>query len=134
MHCTFLAPELSATSSIERGWIIDLGHPAQDLADPPPLVPRQRARLLDEDAVAHLALVALVVRLEALGHPDDALVLGMAVDPLDPHHSRLLHGVAHHDAFLVSSIAHRSSPRAVAGAPSGPPRGRTTRDRQPSCL
>src|SRR5690242_8725140 len=114
MHCTFLAPELSATSSIERGWIIGSGHPAQDLADAPALVARQRPGLLDEDAVADLALVGLVVRLETLRHADDALVLGMAVHPLDADHSRLLHGVAHHDAFLISSLAHRRSPRLLA--------------------
>src|SRR5919204_2223971 len=41
MHWTFLAPELSATSSMERGWIIALGRPAEDLADPPALLLRQ---------------------------------------------------------------------------------------------
>src|SRR5918996_3978877 len=98
MHWTFLAPELSATSSMERGWIM-LGHAAEDLADPPALLLGQRARLLDDDAVAHLARVRLVVRLQLLGHADDALVLGVAIHPLDLDHPRLLHGVADDDAL-----------------------------------
>src|SRR5688572_25858387 len=98
MHCTFLAPELSATSSIERGWIMGLRRAGQDRADPPALVLAERTRLLDHHAVPDLALVAFVVRLELLRPPHDALVARVAVDALDLHHARLLHRVAHHDA------------------------------------
>src|SRR4029453_11448582 len=39
MHCAFLAPELSATSSIVLGWIMSAsGHASQDFPDPPALV------------------------------------------------------------------------------------------------
>src|SRR5207244_5433384 len=94
MHCTRLAPELSATSSIERGWIMDSGCAAQDLADPPALLLRQGPGLLDQDAVADPALVGLVVRLQPLRRPDDTLVLRMAVHALGPYDERLLHCIA----------------------------------------
>src|SRR4051812_19513042 len=99
MHWTFFAPELSATSSMERGWIM-LGHATEDRADPPALLLRHGARLFDQHAIAHLGLVAFVVRLQLLGHADDALVLGVPVHPLDLDHPRLLHGVTDDDAFL----------------------------------
>src|SRR5207245_2208465 len=78
----------------------------QNGADAPALLLRERACLLDQHAVGHVALVALVVRLELLGHADDPLVARMAEDPLDPHHPRLLHGVAHHDALTTLALAH----------------------------
>src|SRR5437773_4557650 len=97
MHCTRLAPELSATSSIDRGWIIASRCAAQDLADPPALLPRQGASLLDQHAVPDPARVGLVVRLQLPRRPDDALVARMTVHALDPDHARLLHRVAHQD-------------------------------------
>src|SRR5437879_4351126 len=69
MHCTRLAPELSATSSIERGWIMDSGCAAQDLADPPALLLRQGPGLLDQAALpdpAPLGLAELVRLLREL--------------------------------------------------------------------
>src|SRR5215510_8638956 len=116
MHCTFLAPELSATSSIERGWIIS-GRPADDRPDPPTLLLGQGARLLDEDAIPHLALVGFVVGLQLLGHADHALVAGVAKHPLDRHHARLLHGGADHDA--LATLAHNLL--VVVGSGDAPP-------------
>src|SRR5436190_16100132 len=110
MHCTRLAPELSATSSIERGWIMDSGRAAQDLADPPPLLLRQGPGLLDQHTVPDPALVGLVVRLQLLRRPDDALVLWMTVHALDSHHPRLLHRVAHHHALPGLTLAHATTP------------------------
>src|SRR5439155_25321624 len=60
MQNTFLAPELSATSSTEVIWIMKslssshsgLGGLLDDLRHAPPLVLRHRARLGDEDFVA----------------------------------------------------------------------------------
>src|SRR2546426_7551968 len=109
MHCTRLAPELSATSSIERGWIMDSGCAAQDLADPPALLLRQRPGLLDQDAVPDPALVGLVVCLQPLRRPDDTLVLRMAVHALDPYDARLLHRVAHHHALPGLALTHARS-------------------------
>src|SRR5437899_7317337 len=110
MHCTRLAPELSATSSIERGWIMDSGCAAQDLADPPALLLRQGPGLLDQDAIPDPALVGLVVRLESLGRPDDTLVLLMAVHALDPYAARLLHRVDHHHALPGLALALEVAP------------------------
>src|SRR3989442_5547413 len=107
MHCTRLAPELSATSSIDRGWIMDSGRSAQDLADPPALLLRQGPGLLDQDAIPDPALVGLVVRLESLGRPDDTLVLRMAVHALDPYDARLLHRVAHRSEEHTSELQSR---------------------------
>src|SRR6266446_3502945 len=69
MHCAFLAPELSATSSMLLGWIMARSprssrRPAQDLTDAPPLLLRHRARLLDQDPVTDLGRVRLVVGLD----------------------------------------------------------------------
>src|SRR6266568_3646493 len=111
MHCAFFAPELSATSSIDLGWIISgspasRAHAGQDLTDAPPLVLRQRPRLLDQNAVPDLAGVRLVVSLQPLRPRNDPLVARMAVDALDPDHPRLRHLVAHHDAFLCLRLGH----------------------------
>src|SRR2546428_13512277 len=119
MHCTRLAPELSATSSIDRGWIMDSGRSAQDLADPPALLLRQGPGLLDQDAIPDPALVGLVVRLESLGRPDDTLVLRMAVHALDPYDARLLHRVAPHHA--LPALALPRAPTPSSPAPRGKP-------------
>src|SRR5204863_9832390 len=110
MHCTRLAPELSATSSIERGWIMDSGCAADDLADPPALLLRQGPGLLDQHTVPDPALVGLVVRLQLLRRSNDALVPRMTVHALDPHHSRLLHPVAHHHALSGLALPHAATP------------------------
>src|SRR5215510_15135245 len=116
MHWAFLAPELSATSSIVLGWIMiafrSLGRAAEHLADPPALVLRQPTRFLDQHAIADLALVRLVVGLEPLGPRDHALVAGMAVDALDRDDPRLGHLVADHHA--LSCLPHV---RSIQGLP-----------------
>src|SRR5256885_2850353 len=104
MHCTFRAPELSATSSMERGWII--APPSPEWSGCASASPWTAGASPDHHAVAHVALVRLVVRLELLGHADDPLVARMTEDPLDPHHPRLLHGIAHHDALTTLALAH----------------------------
>src|SRR5215813_3661520 len=111
MHWAFLAPELSATSSMVRGWIMlsfasrahGLG---EDLPDAPPPVLGQRPCLLEEHPVAHLARVGLVMSLESLRPRDDPLVAGVAIDALDDHHAGLGHLVAHHHAFLRLGLGH----------------------------
>src|SRR6266542_2968119 len=107
MHWAFLAPELSATSTMLRGWIMAGSPgfsrcPAQDLANAPPLVLRQRTRLLDQDPVADLRHVRLVVGL-------DPLVARMAVHALDLDHASLGHLVAHHHTFLRLALSHGRS-------------------------
>src|ERR1700677_3475305 len=93
MHCTRLAPELSATSSTDRIWIMAsflhvLLHEADD---DEPLVAAQGAVLLDLDLVTGLVLVGLVVRLVAGARADVLAVQSVAAvaDHLD--HDRLLH-------------------------------------------
>src|SRR6266540_559356 len=132
MHWAFLAPELSATSSIVRGWIMAVGsaspvHAGKDLPDAPSLVLGQRPRLFEQDPVAHLARIGLVVSFEPLRPRDDPLVAGMAVHALDDHHARLGHLVAHHHAFLRLGLAHvarllsaRARRRALAQDSLGP--------------
>src|SRR5580692_3050023 len=73
MHCTRLAPELSATSSTVRIWIMTrlFLYELLDEADHgEALVPADRAVLLDLDLVACLVLPVLVVRLVALARAD----------------------------------------------------------------
>src|SRR2546425_818440 len=126
MHCTRLAPELSATSSIERGWIMDSGCAAQDLADPPALLLRQRPGLLDQDAVPDPALVGLVARLLR------ELLVG-EIAPLARLHRRRSSNarpacrargaVPARAAIRASGCASRTSSRCPSSArPSGTPR------------
>src|SRR5216683_4099194 len=114
MHCAFLAPELSATSSMDLGWIMagspaSRAHAGQDLTDAPPLVLRQGPRLLDQDPVPVLARVGLVVGLQPLRPRDDPLVTGMTVDALDSDHAGPGHLVAHHHAFFRLRLSHADS-------------------------
>src|SRR5262252_3958535 len=131
MHWAFFAPELSATSSIVLGWIMTpfpsrLRRAGQHLADPPALVPRKGARLLDQHAVPDLARVGLVVGLEPLGPRDDALVARMAVHALDEDDARLRHLVAHDHS--LASLLHVSSPLTPAvGSPGRAREGRSWR-------
>src|SRR5882724_156950 len=81
-------------------------HAGEDLPDPPALVLGQRPRLFEQDPVAHLTRIGLVVSFEPLRPRDDPLVAGMAVHALDDHHARLGHLVAHHHAFLRLGLAH----------------------------
>src|SRR2546428_267219 len=105
------------------------GRAAQGLADAAALLAREGTGLLDPHAVAGPARVGLVVRLQLLRRPDDALVARMAVHALDPHHTRLLHRVARHDPFAGLTLTHaatpssRGAPCRPARDPSGPGRG-----------
>src|SRR5687767_5732199 len=81
MQSSFFAPELSATSSVDSIWIMDLDllRALDEADDAPALVARGRTRLDDLDLVARLELVLLVVRLvlDALG---DELVEAQVLD------------------------------------------------------
>src|SRR6185437_12235487 len=81
MHCTRLAPELSATSSTVRIWIMarSLLHELLDEArHGPALVAADGAMLLDFDHVAGLVLALLVVGLVAAARADVLAVEGVA--------------------------------------------------------
>src|SRR5262245_64686348 len=108
MHCARRAPELSATVSIVRSWIIvhSMGRdrrprrgrllgPLDELDETPALLLRQGSRLNEADDVPFLALVLLVVDLEAAAPAHVALVLGVLDQALDHDHDRLLHLVRH---------------------------------------
>src|SRR5688572_12838060 len=105
MHWAFFAPELSATSTMLLGWIIALVAPAlrgarpEYLADLPPLVLRQWARLLDQNAVPDLAGIGFVMGLDSLRPRDHALVARMSIHALDDDHAGLRHLVAHDQGF-----------------------------------
>src|SRR5882672_10245432 len=94
MHCTRLAPELSATSSTVLAWIMVrllLHELLDETDDDEALVPADGAVLLDLDLVARLELVLLVVRLVAAARADVLAVEGVLAvgDHLDD--DRLLH-------------------------------------------
>src|SRR5687767_12953350 len=93
MHCTLLAPLLSATSRIERIWIMALflDRPRYQPDDLPALVLGDRAMLHDLHAVADLELIGLVVRLVAVAVAHVLFVhrIARAADDLDDH--RLIH-------------------------------------------
>src|SRR5687768_14950947 len=97
MHCTRLAPELSATSRKESVWIIsaELRSGAVDQArHDEALLGRERTMLFDLDAVTGLVLVGLVVRLVLLADADVLFVHGVALEAHDLDHHRLVHLVA----------------------------------------
>src|SRR5437016_472463 len=97
MHCTRLAPLLSATSRIDRIWIMALllDRPRDEPNDLPALVFRDRAVLHDLDAIADLVLVLLVVRLVVFAVAHVLLVDGVARAPHDFDDDRLVHLVGH---------------------------------------
>src|SRR5262245_13043082 len=97
MHCTLLAPLLSATSRMDRIWIMGLllDRSRDELDDLPPLVLRDRAVLHDLDAVADLELVLLVVRLVSVAVAHVLLVDGVARATDDLDDDRLVHLVGH---------------------------------------
>src|SRR5437867_3997670 len=100
MHWARLAPELPATVTIVRSWIMALS-PAllgalDDPHQPPALVLRHRPRLHEADDVADLALVGLVVHLELGPAPHVAAVSRVLHQALDRDHDRFLHPIAHH--------------------------------------
>src|SRR4051812_21338648 len=94
MHCTLLAPLLSATSRMDRIWIMAplLSHRAgHELDDLPALVLGDGAVLHDLHAVADLELVLLVVSLVAVVMADVLLVHGVARATHDLDHHGLVH-------------------------------------------
>src|SRR5215472_15271288 len=99
------APQVPQTSRREGGFW--KGGPAPTCTSPrlldhfddaPALLLRQRAGLHDPDQVAHLALVALVVGLEARAVLDHLLVERVALAVGDLHHHGLVHPVGDHPA------------------------------------
>src|SRR5262249_47407836 len=112
MHWARFAPELSATVTIVRSWIIGMapGLPGalDDLHEAPALVLGQRPSLHEADHVAGLALVLLVVNLELLPPPHVAAHGGVLNESLDGHDTRLLHAIAHHLAGAdLPAVAYR---------------------------
>src|SRR5262245_52843320 len=114
MHWARLAPELSATVTMVRSWIMRVPpwrSPGSfdDPDEPPPLVLGHRARLHEPDHVADAALVLLVVHLELLPTTHVAAEGGMLHEPLDGHDNSLVHAVAHHlaHAHLPSTAFRR---------------------------
>src|ERR1043166_2481806 len=65
----------------------------------PALELRRRPTLLDQDDVADLELVLLVVRVILLRAPHGLLHDRMGISALDAHHDGLVLLVAHYDAF-----------------------------------
>src|SRR5438046_6660342 len=125
MHWARFAPELSATVTIVRNWIMEMapGLPGalDELHESPALVLGQRPGLHEADHVADLALVLLVMDFELLAPPHVAAHRGMPDQALDGHDRGLLHAVAHHLAGAeLSAIAFRrhGCPRGVR--PCGP--------------
>src|SRR2546425_13330582 len=108
MMAILRAPELSATSRIERIWIMALylHRLAHDALQRPALAAALRARLDDLDDVARLRLVLLVVDHEFRRAP-----LVLAVEPV-PHlplagaDDALLPLVADDDAGLLRFLRH----------------------------
>src|SRR5262249_9875394 len=107
MHFTMRAPELSATSRWVVTWIMGLLlHRARHEArHEPALVARDRAVLLDLDAVVDLVLVGLVVRFVLVARADVFLVdrIERATDDLD--HDGLVHLAARHAADELAAEA-----------------------------
>src|SRR5262249_40945613 len=99
MHWARFAPELSATVTMVRNWIMARSsrssRPLDELQEAPPLVLGQRSRLHEADHVAHATLVLLVVHLEFLPATDVTAVRRVLHQALDGHHDRLVHPVAH---------------------------------------
>src|SRR6187549_1113926 len=118
MHCALRAPELSATVSIVRSWIMvhstgpiaapdtsGLLRPLHELDETPALLLRQGPGLHEADGVPFLALVLLVVNLEPGAPAHVALVHRVLDQALDHDHDRLVHLVRHDlaDAQLAPS-------------------------------
>src|SRR5262245_39944193 len=102
MTAIFRAPELSATSRMERIWIIvtssDFLRLLDDARHDPPLATAHRPALDDGHAVADGGVAGLVVGHE-LRRPALRLAVHVVPDlPLDSHDDGLLHLVADHNA------------------------------------
>src|SRR5262249_13155510 len=112
MHWARFAPELSATVTIVRSWIIGMapGLPGalDELHEAPALVLGQGPGLHEADHVTDLAFVLLVVDLELLPPPHVAAHGGVLNQALDGHDHRLFHAIAHHLAGAeLPAIANR---------------------------
>src|ERR687898_2658468 len=108
MQSSSRAPVLSATRRRDSCWIIDSPESLcdlDDLGEAPVLRLRERARLDDLDHVAHLRLVLLVVRMEALRAPDDLLVLRVGLDRVDLDDDRLVALVGDDGALALLAAA-----------------------------
>src|SRR5262245_19964576 len=112
MMAILRAPELSATSKIDRVWImavlrrLHFGRLPDDALQSPALAPAHRPRLDDGDGVAGFRLVLLVV-----DHERRRAALGLAVEPvahlpLHRHDDALLHLVADDDPDLLRLVSH----------------------------
>src|ERR1700677_2606334 len=111
MHCTRLAPELSATSRTVRIWIMAgslLHELLHDADDREALVFADRAVLLDLDLVARLELALLVVRLVARARADVLAVERIAPVVHDLDDDRLQHLGADDLADQLASAAVRA--------------------------
>src|SRR3954447_5087898 len=96
-----LAPELSATFSLDSCWLI-ASPPLRlldDLDQAPALALRERPRLHHPHHVAGAGLVALVVGVEGPRSADHLLVGGMAADDVDLDGDRFLALVGDDDAL-----------------------------------
>src|SRR5687768_11970080 len=99
-----LAPELSATLTIDSCWIIASSprprsaRALDDLDHAPPLVLRQRAGLHNPHPITDLRRVLLVVRLKLRGPRHHLAVHRMRHASLDRDDYRFLHLVADHHA------------------------------------
>src|SRR5262245_9299167 len=111
MHWARFAPELSATVTMVRSWIMNgsrLPGALDELHEAPALVLGHGPGLHEADHVTDLALVLLVVDLELLPPPHVAAHGGVSHEPLDGDDHRLLHAIAHHLAGAdLSAIAFR---------------------------
>src|SRR5437763_750854 len=124
MHCRRRAPELSATSRLVSIWIIapvlvSPGRAFQPrshfsvLQHHPALVLGDRPALLDEDEVAHLEGLLLVVGMELLGAPHRLLEQRMRVAPLHLDHHGLGVLVGDHYA-LQNALRHCLNPHRLS--------------------
>src|SRR5262245_6066894 len=113
MHWARFAPELSATVTIVRSWIIGMapGLPGalDELHEAPALVLGHGPGLHEADHVADLALVLLVVDLELLPPPHVAAHGGVLNESLDGHDTGLVHAFVHHlpSSDLPAAAAYR---------------------------
>src|SRR5437899_2141893 len=112
MHWARFAPELSATVTIVRSWIMawapGLPGALDELHEAPALVLGHGPGLHEADDVADLALVLLVVDLELLPPPHVAAHGGVLNESLDGHDRGLVHAIAHHLAGAeLPAIAYR---------------------------
>ena len=85
---------------VARAAVAVLAGAGHDRHETPALRRRERPRLLDEDGVADVGVVLLVVGLELRRQADDPLVDRVAGEALDGHDDRLVHLVAHDAADL----------------------------------